>query len=82
MCPDIYLLYLNRIVYSHILITVLKDKRNAFLVFFGYLEFLKAQVFISFQVQDINGFWEYVEGPLLDGLHWEYWYNTGDNRST
>ncbi|XP_023329307.1 polycystic kidney disease 2-like 1 protein [Eurytemora carolleeae] len=33
------------------------------------------------EVQDINGFWEYVEGPLLDGLHWEYWYNQGDDRN-
>ena len=26
-------------------------------------------------------FWEFAEGQMLDGLYWEYWYNTGSDKS-
>ena len=32
------------------------------------------------QVKNTAEFWEFAEGQMLDGLYWEYWYNTGSDK--
>ena len=32
------------------------------------------------QVKNTAEFWEFAEGQMLDGLYWEYWYNTGKEK--
>ena len=32
------------------------------------------------QVKNTAEFWEFAEGQMLDGLYWEYWYNTGNDK--
>lgn len=29
------------------------------------------------EVHNHDDFWKFMEGQLLDGLYWEYWYNDG-----
>jgi len=31
-------------------------------------------------VKNTGEFWDFMEGQLLDGLYWEYWYNNGDEK--
>ena len=31
-------------------------------------------------MNNIDQFWRFMEGELLDGLHWEYWYHEGSSR--
>jgi len=33
------------------------------------------------EVKNTAEFWEFAEGQMLDGLYWEYWYNTGNDKS-
>ena len=30
------------------------------------------------EVKNHEEFWEFMEGQMLDGLYWEYYYNEGE----
>ena len=32
------------------------------------------------EVKNTVEFWDFMEGQLLDGLYWEYWYNNGEEK--
>ena len=32
------------------------------------------------EIKNHDDFWQFMEGQLLDGLYWEYWYNDGDDK--
>ena len=32
------------------------------------------------KIKNHDEFWEFMEGQLLDGLYWEYWYNEGTEK--
>merc|ERR1711936_1128445 len=33
------------------------------------------------EIKNHEEFWKFMEGQLLDGLYWEYWYNDGNDKS-
>ena len=33
------------------------------------------------EIKNHDEFWKFMEGQLLDGLYWEYWYNDGNDKS-
>ena len=38
------------------------------------------QLFEQPEIKNHDDFWQFMEGQLLDGLYWEYWYNDGDDK--
>ena len=32
------------------------------------------------EIKNHEEFWKFMEGQLLDGLYWEYWYNEGNDK--
>ena len=62
--------------------------RNSFPVTFGMqsqTQFYYTKVMTDMfkeqpEVKNHDDFWEFMEGQLLDGLYWEYWYNDGSEK--
>ena len=50
-----------------------------------YYTLLHPQVMVDLfdeqpEIKNHDDFWQFMEGQLLDGLYWEYWYNDGDDK--
>ena len=69
-------------------ILAINYEKKSFLVTFGMqsqTQFYYTKVMTDMfkeqpKVENHDDFWEFMEGQLLDGLYWEYWYNDGSEK--